>query len=77
MGIEPTTDKFLAERDRKLQEQGKRPGASWRETWTAQHQRHSNALAEANKTRERVRREAEQAVGRPASATTRWNSERG
>lgn len=68
--------KFLAERDRKLQEQGKqagwvgaferfagqRLGASWRETWTAQHQRHSNALAEANKTRERVRREAEQAV---------------
>lgn len=65
---------FLTHRDMRLKEQGKEPGwvkaferfaeqrlgKSWRERWTSETQTHANALAEANKTRERVQREAEQ-----------------
>lgn len=68
--------KFLRQRDWRLKEQGKQPGwvgaferfavqqlgVNWRETWTAQHQRHGNVIAEANKIRERVKREAEEVV---------------
>lgn len=67
---------FLRGRDMKLKEAGKEPGwvksferfaysrlgKDWREKWTQETQTHENALAEANKTRERVRREVEQAV---------------
>jgi|GEM_PF-2213511 len=67
---------FLTQRDMKLKEAGKQPGwvrsferfaeqrlgKNWREKWTSETQTHANALAEANKTRERVRREAEQVV---------------
>ncbi len=67
---------FLTHRDMRLKEQGKEPGwvkaferfaeqrlgKSWREKWTSETQTHANALAEANKTRERVQREAEQVV---------------
>ena len=67
---------FLTHRDMKLKEQGKEPswvkaferfaelrlGKDWREKWTSETQTHANALAEANKTRERVQREAEQVV---------------
>ena len=67
---------FLTHRDMKLKEVGKQPGwvkafeqfaeqrlgKDWREKWTSETQTHANALAEANKTRERVQREAEQVV---------------
>lgn len=65
---------FLTHRDMRLKEQGKEPGwvkaferfaeqrlgKNWRERWTQETQTHANALAEANKTRERVQREAKQ-----------------